>query len=83
MVECLTQDLGVAGSNLTGVTVLCSCVRHIDPCLVLVQPRKTLPHMAEKFLTGTLRIKSIKPSVSDDICHLLIALANSLGVDQA
>ena len=27
----------------TGVTVLCPLARHINPSLVLVQPRKTLP----------------------------------------
>ena len=30
-VECLTRDRGVADSSLTGVTVLCPCVRHIKP----------------------------------------------------
>ena len=29
------------------------CVRHINPCLVLVQPRKTCPDITEKLLTGT------------------------------
>ena len=35
----------------------CHCVvflnRHINPCLVLVQPRKTHPDITEKLLTGT------------------------------
>ena len=31
----------VAGTSLTNITVLCPWARHIHPCLVLVQPRKT------------------------------------------
>ena len=53
VVECLTQHRGVVGSSLTDVTVLCPRARHINPCLVLVQPRKTHPEIAEKLLTGT------------------------------
>ena len=43
MVECLTLDRGVAGSSLTGITALCPRVRHINPSLVLVQPKKIVP----------------------------------------
>ena len=43
VVECLTQDWGVAGSSLTGISALCPWARHIYPCLVPVQPRKTCP----------------------------------------
>ena len=43
VVECLTTDIRAARSSLTGVTVLCTWARHINPCLVLVQPRKTRP----------------------------------------
>ena len=32
--------------------VLCPCARHIYPCLVLVQPGKTRPDIAENLLTG-------------------------------
>ena len=39
MVECLTWDPLVTRSSLTGVTALCPWARHINPCLVLVQPR--------------------------------------------
>ena len=60
VVECLTWDRGVVGSSLTGVTALCPCARHIYPCLVLVQPRKTRPNIIERLLTGTYRIKSNK-----------------------
>ena len=41
MVECLTRDTEAAGSSLTSVTALCFLARHINPSLVLVQPRKT------------------------------------------
>ena len=41
------------GSSLTGVTMLCLWARHINPCLVLVQPRKTRPDITERLLTGT------------------------------
>ena len=39
-------------SRLTSVTALCPCARHIYPSLVLVQPRKTFPFIAERFLMG-------------------------------
>ena len=39
---------GAAGSSLTSVTVLCPWARHIYPCLVLVQARKTRPDVTEK-----------------------------------
>ena len=48
MVECLTRDRGAAGSSLTGVTVLCPLASHMNPCLVLVQPRKTHSDITEK-----------------------------------
>ena len=41
------------GLNLTGVTAMCPRARHINPCLVLVQPRKTHPDIIEKLTTGT------------------------------
>ena len=41
------------GFSLTGITVLCPWAWHIDPCLVLVQPRKTSPDITGKLLTGT------------------------------
>ena len=43
VVECLTGDRGATGSSLTGITALCPWARHINPSLVLVQPRKTIP----------------------------------------
>ena len=47
VVECLTRDQRAPGSSLTGVTVLCPSARHIYPCLVLVQPKKTCPSMTK------------------------------------
>ena len=41
------------GSSLTGVTVLCPGARLINPCLVLVQTRKTHSDITEKLLIGT------------------------------
>ena len=44
--------LEAAGSSLTGVTVLCPRARHINPSLVLLQPRKTRPYKIERLLMG-------------------------------
>ena len=53
MVECLTRDRGVAGYSLIGVNALCPWAGHINPCLVLVQPRKTRPDITVELLTET------------------------------
>ena len=53
VVECLSQDGRVEGLSLTGATALCPGARHINSCLVLVQPRKTRHDITEKLLTGT------------------------------
>ena len=63
VVEYLTWDGDDAGLSLTGVTALCPWSRHIGPCLVLIQPRKAHPNIAEKLLTGMLRIKSNKKTL--------------------
>ena len=52
VVECLTPDRGVKGSSLTGIITLCPWARHINPSLVLVQPRKTRPEITERLLMG-------------------------------
>ena len=52
VVECLTWDRGAPGSSLTGVTVLCPWAGHINPSLVLVQPKKTCPFITERLLMG-------------------------------
>ena len=50
VVECLIWDRKAAGSRLTGVTALCPWARHINPCLVLVQPRKECPDITEQVI---------------------------------
>ena len=52
VVECLTLDREAASWSLTGVNALCPRARHIDPSLVLVQPRKICPYITERFLMG-------------------------------
>ena len=52
MVECLTRDRRAVGLSLTDITSLCPLARHINPSLVLVQPRKTLPYITERLLMG-------------------------------
>ena len=49
VVECLTQDGGVADSSLNRGTVLCPYARHFILCLVhvSVHPKKTHPDMTE------------------------------------
>ena len=51
VIECLTRDRGAAGLSLTG-TALCPWAKHINPRLLLVQPRKTLPYITERLLMG-------------------------------
>ena len=48
----LDSRLRVAGLSLTGGTAFCPRARHINPCLVLIRPKKTHPDIAEKLLTG-------------------------------
>ena len=52
VVECLTRDQRATGSSLTGVPVLCHSARHINPSIVLFQPRKTGPFKTERLLMG-------------------------------
>ena len=54
VVECLTRDREAEVSSLTGITALCHSARHINPSLVLVQPRKTRSyiHVTERLLMG-------------------------------
>ena len=60
VVECLTRDRGAAGLSLTGVTALCPRARHINPSLVLVQPRKTRPFITEILFMGPKESKKKK-----------------------
>ena len=52
VVECLTRGIEAAGSSLTSVTALWPWARHINPSLVLVQPRKTSSYITERLLIG-------------------------------
>ena len=52
VVECLTRDREAAGFSLTGVTALCPWARHMNPSLVLVQPRKA--RKARPYITEIL-----------------------------
>ena len=52
VIEFLTRDRGATGSSLTGITALCPWARHINPSIVLVQPRKTHPFIIERLLMG-------------------------------
>ena len=47
----LDSRLRGCGFEPQGV-MLCPEARYINPCLVLVQPRKTRPDITEKLLTG-------------------------------
>ena len=71
VLECLTRDRGVLGSILTSVTALCSLARHIDPSLVLDQPRKTHPFITEKLLLGRKESNQTNKNclISADACY--------------
>ena len=63
--EWLTRDWGAAGSSLT---VLCPWARHINPSLVLVQPRKTRPFITERLLMGRKESNQIEQMSVSAIC---------------
>ena len=48
----MTGDREAAGLRLTDVTALCRGASHINPSLVLVQPRKTRPYITERLFMG-------------------------------
>ena len=67
VVELLTWDRGgSAGSSLNWVTALCPWARHINPSLVLVQPRKTCPFITERLLMGLKESNQIMLLLSAD-----------------
>ena len=47
-----SRQRSLASSSLTGVTVLCTWLRHINPSFVLVQIMKTCPDITRILLTG-------------------------------
>ena len=71
VVECLTRDRRVTGwASPAALHCVLEQDIMINPCLVLVQPRKTSSNMTEKMLTGTQRIKSNQTNkwkISSDI----------------
>ena len=60
VVECLTRDQGVEGSSLASIYALFPWARHINPSLVLVQPRMTCPYIIERLLMGHNESNQIK-----------------------
>ena len=72
MEDCLTRDWGATGKSLTGVTVLCPWARHINPSLVLVQPRKIGPFITERLLMG--RKESNQTNKNLVIAHFMYLL---------
>ena len=52
VVYCLTQDRGVAGFEPHRHHCVVSLSKHINPSLVLAQPRKTRPYINERLLIG-------------------------------
>ena len=67
VVESLTLDQGM---QVRASPEALRCVFIL--CLVLVQPRKTLPNMTEKLLIGTLRIKTNKQTSCFNGYNLMI-----------
>ena len=72
MEETLTQERGATGKSLTGVTALCPWARHINPSLVLVQPRKIGPFITERLLMG--RKESNQTNKNHVIAHFMYLL---------
>ena len=68
VIECLTQDHEAGGLSLTGVTSLCPWARHINPSLVLVQPRKTCPYITERLLIGRKESNQTKKQTLEEKC---------------
>ena len=74
VVECLTQDGEV--ESLTSITALCPWARHINHCLVLVQPRKTRPDIIKNIdwdvknqIKQTINLRTV--SVNFTKCKML------------
>ena len=76
---CLTRDRGAAGLSLTGVTTLCPWARHINPSLVLVQPRKTRPYITERLLMGCKESNQTKNQTGQTQIRLLLRKQSDLG----
>ena len=72
MEKTLTQDRGATGKSHTGVTALYPWARHINPSLVLVQPRKIGPFITERLLMG--RKESNQTSKNHVIAYFMYLL---------
>ena len=70
VVESWTGDRGAAGSSLINVTVLCPWARHINPSLVLVQPRKTRPNITERLLMGCKESNTLYPLLEAGVAKI-------------
>ena len=80
VVECLTLDWGAGGSSLTGVTALCPWARHINPSLVLVQPRKTCPYITERLLMGHIESNQTQTLTYVLGAQRTVSLSTSVGL---
>ena len=79
VVECLTRDRGAAGWSLTSITVLWSLSK-THPSLVLVQPRKTHPCLAERLLMGHKESNQTKAHMLKvSYCHLRMSIIYQSG----
>ena len=65
VVRVLDSRTRAAGSCPTSVIALCAWARHINPRLVLVQPRKTRPYLTERLLMGCKESNQIKQNFVD------------------
>ena len=73
VVECLGQDRVVLGLSLTGLTALCPLAKHINPSLVLVQPRKTCPYITERLLMACKELNQTNQTTQMNIIVIFIS----------
>ena len=78
---CLTQDQEVAGLSLTDVTVLCPRARHIYPCLVLVQPRKSVLTLLKNCRLGCKESNQTNKFFEEFIDNVYLNLNSTFGLD--
>ena len=63
VVDCLTQDQGATGWASPASLPCGPWARHIDPSLVLIQPRKTHPCLTERCLMGRKESNQTKSKI--------------------
>ena len=66
VVECLTQNQGPQVQASPASLCCGPLARHIYPSLVLVQPRKTHPHLTKRFLMGCKESNQTKTSPNEN-----------------